>query len=197
MSASAFADTKTAKAKQLYDDGLTAYNLGRYEQALGSFESGYMVKHDPAFLFNIGQCQRQLRRYQDAERSYRAYLRESADLPLETREQVQKLVAEMQKAIDDQRAKLPPPGTAPPTEPQPRTAAEQPAAPSPTIEVQAPVPTLAVTAPAPRRRPAYKKAWVWGVVGGAVVLVAAGVTVGVILGTRDSTRTLADFTPAP
>ena len=57
-----------------------------------AFEGGYRMRHDPAFLFNIAQCQRQLRRYE--ERSYRAYLRETADLSDSTRAQVQKLAVE-------------------------------------------------------------------------------------------------------
>src|SRR4051812_45998603 len=94
VAAAANAESSSAKAKQLYDLGVTDYNLGHYEDALVAFEQAYRVRHDAAFLFNIGQCQRQLRRYEEAERSYRAYLRES-DLPPTTREQVQKLVAEM------------------------------------------------------------------------------------------------------
>jgi tetratricopeptide (TPR) repeat protein len=108
------AEVSSATAKQLYDEGLTNYNLGHYERALSSFEQGYRVKHDPAFLFNIGQCQRQLHRYNDAELSYRAYLRESPDLTPEVREQVQKLINEMKKAVEDERSRMPPPGMQPP-----------------------------------------------------------------------------------
>src|SRR4051794_17091978 len=70
-----------AQARQLYDEGLTDYNLGHYEQALAVFEKGYRLWHDSSFLFNIAQCQRALSRYEDAERSYRSYLRESPKLP--------------------------------------------------------------------------------------------------------------------
>ncbi len=100
----AYSDSGTLKAKQLYDDGVTNYNLGHYDEALEAFENGYRIRHDPAFLFNIAQCQRQLHRYEDAERSYRAYLRESPDLPEATRQQVQKLMAEMQQ-LANERAK--------------------------------------------------------------------------------------------
>src|SRR4051812_12663733 len=93
--ASAAPDETTRKAKSLYDNGVTDYNLGHFEDALVSFEQAYRIRHDAVFLFNIAQCQRQLARYQDAERSYRAYLRESTDLPQATRDQVQKLISDM------------------------------------------------------------------------------------------------------
>lgn len=129
ISNAATADNSTAKAKELYDVGLTDYNLGHYEEALVAFEQAYRIRHDPALLFNIGQCQRQLHHYVDAQRSYRAYLRESQDVSDSTRDQVQKLVAEMQKAIDDERAKQPPPVTpsrAERAEPQPNAPAPSP-----------------------------------------------------------------------
>lgn len=116
--ASAGPDETTKQARALYDNGVTDYNLGHYEEALVSFEQAYRIRHDPVFLFNIGQCQRQLHKYEDAERSYRAYLRETTDLPQTTRDQVQKLIADMNKAVEDARSKQPPTATQPPTEPQ-------------------------------------------------------------------------------
>jgi tetratricopeptide (TPR) repeat protein len=53
-----------------------------------------------------------------------------------------------------------------------------------------------VASPPPRgTRPVYKRAWFWGVMGGAAAVVVAGVTVGVVLGTRGSTRVLRDVRP--
>lgn len=163
---STHAQMTSVTAKQLYEEGLTNYNLGHYEQALNSFEMGYRMKQDPAFLFNIGQCQRQLKQYENAERSYRAYLREVEGLPQSTRDQVQKLIAEMQKAIDDERAKMPPPGTQPPAEALSQTRAI----------------SAVTTAPVAKRqdRPVYKKGWFWAVVGGAVAVAAVGVSVAVV-----------------
>jgi tetratricopeptide (TPR) repeat protein len=52
--------------------------------------------------------------------------------------------------------------------------------------------------PARRERPLYRRGWFWGVVGGAVVVVAAGVTLGVVLGTRsNSIQRLPDLTLGP
>lgn len=51
--------------------------------------------------------------------------------------------------------------------------------------------TTLTAAPA---KPARRRTWIWGVVAGAVVVVAAGVTVGVVLGTskKDPTPQLGD-----
>jgi tetratricopeptide (TPR) repeat protein len=112
QSTNADVDAK-ARIKQLYDEGLTNYNLGHYEDALVSFDKAYRIRHDSTFLFNIGQCERNLHRYEDAERSYRAYLRETSNIPPDTRDKIQKLVSEMEKAVADQRAKQPPTGIQP------------------------------------------------------------------------------------
>jgi tetratricopeptide (TPR) repeat protein len=57
-------------------------------------------------------------------------------------------------------------------------------------------PALSLAAPPPRdSRPVYRRAWFWGVVGGAAAVVIVGVTVGVVVGTRDSTRVLPDVRP--
>ncbi|HZS39473.1 MAG TPA: hypothetical protein VFF06_21730 [Polyangia bacterium] len=65
--------------------------------------------------------------------------------------------------------------------------APPPALPPPTIRRE-----LTEPPPARETRPVYRRPWFWGVMGGAAVIVVAGVTVGVVLGTRDSTRVLPD-----
>ena len=100
-------DASTTKARQLYEDGVTNYNLSHFDEALTAFEMAYRIRRDPAFLFNIAQCQRNLKRYEDAQRTFRAYLRESSDLPAATRAQIQQIMAEMEHAQADERAKQP------------------------------------------------------------------------------------------
>ena len=171
------ADAKT-QARQLYDEGLTNYNLGHYTVALGSFESGYKLWHDPSFLFNIAQCERALNRYQDAERTYRAFVRESSGISDAQRDKIQRLIQEMEKAIQAERAKQPPVATQPPM------GAEQ-GARTPT---QSPSSALNLTAAAPqtqRSKPVYRRGWFWGVMA-SVAVVAVGVGVGVGLGVSHS-----------
>jgi len=109
------APSTTSSAKSHYMTGMKLYNLGKYAEALPEFEAAYMAKADPAFLFNIGQCQRQLAQYEAAEKSYRAFLREG-DVTPQQREQVQRIISEMEKAQAEARAKQPPIGTQPPKE---------------------------------------------------------------------------------
>jgi len=113
-----YAETPTAAgylAKEHYTEGQKRYNLGEYQVALEEFKAAYLIKTDPAFLFNVAQCQRQLRDYAGAEKSYRAFLRE-ASVDSEQRESVKKLVTDMTTAQADERARRPPTGTKPPAE---------------------------------------------------------------------------------
>jgi hypothetical protein len=50
----ALADRNTSEAKRLFAEGTRLYNVGRYEEALKRFESAYLLKPDPALLFNLG-----------------------------------------------------------------------------------------------------------------------------------------------
>src|SRR5581483_435073 len=75
-----------ARAKEAYKEGLLQYNLGEYEKALDKFKTAYLELPDPAFLFNIAQCQRQLGQYAAASKSYRAFLRETPNPPPRMRE---------------------------------------------------------------------------------------------------------------
>lgn len=160
------ADHERERARQLYQTGTTHYNLGEYQQALTAFSDGYRLRPDPAFLFNIAQCHRQLGDYEEAARSYRAYLREAAEAP--NRDEVQKQIAEMDRLAAERAAKAPPTGVQPPS--------EEHVAPAPAE----PAPTTAVTASAPPPKKRTPK-WVWitvGVVGAVVVGGAIGLGVG-------------------
>src|SRR5437764_12992321 len=72
-------DADTAAAKAHYLEGMKRYNLADYHAALDEFKQAYLAKADPVFLFNVGQCQRQLADYAAAEKSYRAFLREASN----------------------------------------------------------------------------------------------------------------------
>jgi tetratricopeptide (TPR) repeat protein len=129
----------TQSARVHYQEGTKRYNLAEYEKALEEFKAAYLAKPDPAFLFNIAQCHRQLNDYEAAAKSYRAFLRESADLPLAAREQVQKLAADMEQAAREARAKRqqPPSGTqAPRDETEAKPPVPVPPSPTPQAETE-------------------------------------------------------------
>jgi hypothetical protein len=181
----AHAETAPNEAKARYRAGILHYNLNEFVEALADFKEAYRLKPDPAFLFNIAQCHRQLGQYTEAARFYRSFRREMG--ASRDHAEVDRLILEMDKAAADERAKqaaapAPAPGPAADAKPQPRTSttavtATQPGGPStPSAN------TLTATAP-PREKPLTKKGWFWGVVAGGAVLVAAGVTLGVVFGT--------------
>ena len=67
------------KARVAYRLATQHYDLGEYKEALTAFKDAYRNFEDPAFLFNIAQCHRQLGDTVLAVREYRAYLRKVPD----------------------------------------------------------------------------------------------------------------------
>jgi tetratricopeptide (TPR) repeat protein len=107
----AFADGD--QAKKHYERALKKYNLQDFSTALEEFKAAYEEKPDPAFLFNIAQCQRQLGQYDAAAKSYRAFLNQSPDAA--NRPEVGRLIDEMDRAAKEVRSKQPPTGVSPPS----------------------------------------------------------------------------------
>jgi tetratricopeptide (TPR) repeat protein len=62
------------QARALFDAGHTAYDAGRFEQALRYFREAYELSHRPALLFNIASAADRLLEIQTAIDAYQAYL---------------------------------------------------------------------------------------------------------------------------
>jgi tetratricopeptide (TPR) repeat protein len=88
-------------AKQHFDDAERQYRLGRFEQALAEYAKAYELLPEPAFLFNIGQCHRNLGNYERAVFFYRTYLSELKKP--EERARVEALIAELEAKPNAQR----------------------------------------------------------------------------------------------
>jgi len=188
------ANSGRAKAKVLYESATTHYNLSEYGDALKDFKEAYRLIKDPVLLFNIAQCHRQLREFAEAGRLYRAYRREFPEAP--NRREVDHLIAQMDESVADERSHQPPTGTLPgeygPSPTPPVVEAPPPVESAPTVAPQASAASL-TAAPPQRDKPIYKKGWFWGVVVGAAAVVAVGVSVGVVYGTKsDSVHPLPD-----
>src|SRR6478672_3045125 len=97
VATTAVASADDVAAKRHFEAGAKAYNLQRFDDALHEFQAAYEERADPAFLFNIAQTQRQLRQYDAAARSYRAYLHEQPDAS--NRAEVAQLIKEMDEAL--------------------------------------------------------------------------------------------------
>jgi tetratricopeptide (TPR) repeat protein len=171
-------------AKDFYLSALSHYNLSEWQPALDDFREAYRLKPDPAFLFNIAQCHKQLQHYREAANFYRAYRREGGT------NNVDPLITEMDKAAAAQAASAPPdkpatpePTTTPPPSPPPATVTTTPAGAD-----------LHAQASAHEDKPLVKKPWFWAVVAGGAVVVATGVTLAAVYGTPPKNPST-DFMP--
>lgn len=150
-------DEGVREAKRHFERGEKLYALARFADALQAYQRAFDAKPIPDFLFNIGQCYRNLDDYEAAIFSYRKYLRLAPDAP--NREQVEQLIRELenrQQRAESARLQL----VAKPRSPEPKDDDEE-EAPS-----------------AAGDRPIYTRWWFWtgiavvGAAGGGVVYAA-------------------------
>lgn len=180
FSASAFADED---ARSLFTRGRTQYALGHFKEAAELFEKAFELKQDPAILYNAAQAHRLAGDKKQALVLYQNYVRLFGEM--ENHEEVERRIVELKAAIEaEQKANTNPPtgllGD--------KTEAPPPAVtPAPTE----PTPAAVVTQPAPEK-PRPRRAWIWGVVAGGVVLVGGAIALGVVFGTthKDPTATI-------
>jgi tetratricopeptide (TPR) repeat protein len=151
-------DPAERSAKRHYDRGQKLFGLQKFDEALDEYQKAYDAKPIPAFLFNIGQCQRNLGDYEAAIFSFKRYLK--LDPEAENKEQVEELIDELEtkKAEGDTehlglgKRKKP----VPDEEPPPKETEDG--------------------------SPVYKKWWFWT----AVAVVAVGGGVGIYYATKSS-----------
>jgi tetratricopeptide (TPR) repeat protein len=160
-SASALADDRET-AREAFRRGSQHYKLGEYKEALADFKLAFRSYEDPSFLYNIAQCERQLGMREDAVREYRMYLAESSDAS--NRDDVRALIVRLEREIADAHAHAAPPPTLTPSTTPSATRTDV------TLVGAPPHGNLA--------RPAYKKWWVWTIVGVVAAGSAAGLAVG-------------------
>jgi tetratricopeptide (TPR) repeat protein len=144
-----------ARARASFQKGKAAYELGRFHEALKHYEKAYKVWAHPAFHFNIGQCYRNIGKYDKAIFSFRQYLRKLPNArnrgAVETLIDELEVKAEEQRRIDEENAQNKVP------------------------EFLQPGGKLPGKTPPPPK-PFYKQWWFWVPV--AVVVVAGGATGG-------------------
>jgi len=91
------------EAKELYKKGMTHYELGEFDVAIDEFKRAYALTSAPGLLFNIAQVYRMKKDPEQAVYFYRTYLRLVPAAP--NRADVESLLAENQKALDELNAK--------------------------------------------------------------------------------------------
>ena len=90
------------EAKARFVSGQSHYNLNEFTEALGDFKEAYRLLPDPVFLYNLGQCERQLGHLEEAVRFYRSFLREQPKAP--NRQDVVHKIEEMETTLKAKQA---------------------------------------------------------------------------------------------
>jgi len=94
-------DADLARARKHFKRGEKLFALGRFAEALDAYEAAFEAKALPDFLFNVGQCHRNLGDYDQAIFSYRKYLKLRPDA--HNRAAVKKLIARLEQEREDKR----------------------------------------------------------------------------------------------
>ena len=188
--ASAQADDSAdrAEAKKLFDEAQVHYAVGRFPEALEDYSRAYELAQLPGFLFNIGQCHRELQDYERALFFFEGYLRDKPDaknrrvvedLIVEARRKAAeqeeerrrnleialKLKAERLRKLELARQADETPVNA--SKPLPRKL-------SPAAVSRPNVLSVSEPSKAEPAAPFYEKWWFWTIVGGAVAAATAG-----------------------
>jgi tetratricopeptide (TPR) repeat protein len=165
----------------LFEQAEAKFNVGRFEDALVDYQAAYDVEPLPAFLFNIGQCYRNLGNYERAQFFFRRYT--TLDPRSPNRPAAERLIAEMDKLAAERASAAARDDSTPSTLPAlfaPAAGDRSGTGPPPAALMAEPA--RPASAPA---RPVYRRAWFWVTV--SAVAVAGGVAAAFAL-SRDDPR---------
>jgi hypothetical protein len=98
------------KARELFTQGNTFFDLGQFDKAIDAWQQGYQLKNDPGFLYNIAQAYRTMGDAQKAVFFYKRYLSNAPKA--HNRSEVEQKIAALQQQLSaqEQAKGLPPPG---------------------------------------------------------------------------------------
>ena len=88
-------DPAPRASKRHFDRGEKLFALGKFDEALDEYQKAFDAKPIPDFLFNIGQCYRNLGDYQQAIFSFKKYLKLEPDAP--DKDKVEKLIDDLEE----------------------------------------------------------------------------------------------------
>jgi tetratricopeptide (TPR) repeat protein len=91
------AEDDIAAARTHWQRGTRLYEVGDYREALDEFKAAHVAKPDPAFLYNIAQCHRQLGEAEQAITLYKRFLAASPNAP--NRAEVERRVVELEDEL--------------------------------------------------------------------------------------------------
>ncbi|WP_434048184.1 MULTISPECIES: tetratricopeptide repeat protein [Sorangium] len=90
-------DAVTEVARQRYEDGVKAYDAGRFEDARTAFRQVYTLKQHPAVLLNLGQSELRSNHLEDAGNHLQQFLREHTTATPEQRAAAEKAIADVKR----------------------------------------------------------------------------------------------------
>jgi tetratricopeptide (TPR) repeat protein len=98
------------KARELFSQGNTFFDLGQFDKAIDAWQKGYQLHNDPGFLYNIAQAYRTEGDAQKAVFFYKRYLSNAPKA--HNRAEVEQKIEALQKqlSMQEQVKDLPPPG---------------------------------------------------------------------------------------
>ena len=117
------------RAKELFQEGTTFFDVGQFDKAIEAWQAGYKAKPDPGFLYNIAQAYRISGDPHKAIFFYRGYLRNSPNA--ENRVEVEQKIATLQKQAAELDKNKQPALAIPAPPPAPGRAAVTPPPPAP------------------------------------------------------------------
>src|SRR5690242_463268 len=100
LASAARAEDNLARARELFRQGKTDFDLGQFDQAIAAWQEAYQYKREPLFLYNIAQAYRQSGNTQRALFFYKRYLLTAPHAP--NRADVQEKIALLQEVLDEQ-----------------------------------------------------------------------------------------------
>jgi tetratricopeptide (TPR) repeat protein len=156
----------TARAHLL--SGNAHYRTKEFEAALAEYKKGLQLEDAAIFLYNIGQCNRKLQRWDDAVWVYQRFLdRAKPDAALV--ERVQGFIREAQQHLDEEKraARVRPPTDVGPPSPAPMTA-------TPTAVVPPPGGSAAPAMRLVPGEPWYRDSAGWALTGAGAIGVGVG-----------------------
>lgn len=112
LSLSAQAQSAADRARRHFEAGQVEYTRGDFAGAVREFAAGYKLAPQPEFLVNMGQAYRRLGELDRAREMYARYLDEAPEGDF-ARPQVEKLLAEVERALAQAHDKPPPPPPSP------------------------------------------------------------------------------------
>ncbi len=88
-----------SRARAEFQRGVTAFETGRYEEALAAFQEAYRLKPHPSVRLNMAACYEELGRPLEALVHYRAFLAESPQVSSERKREVERAIREAKRRV--------------------------------------------------------------------------------------------------